>query len=197
MAFKKSRKAGFTIVELLTVVTILSILMTIVIYASGSAIKQSRANKSEAMRVAILNGIHVYHQQKGEWPGPIESIADNSTSEKITLSASEADAVIRKIVSDSLENSANPLLDCSILFTGPTSAKGCNDNHKDKSSSSYCGNKKCAYGLDFLTAYRGDAHHEARGIEDMSFGFPGTEEGRFRRFTIKYNRLTDNVTVER
>lgn len=193
-----NKKSGFTIVELLAVVAILGILMGIVVYAAGGIIKQSRGNKADAIRVALESGINNYRAQKNEWPGVIESIADSSTESIITLTSAQADEMFRELVEASLNDSGNPYIpDCNILFVGPANAEGCNDNHSDKSASDYCGNKKCARGMDFATAYRGDDHTQEKSVSSMSFGYPGTEEGRFRRFKITYNRDADKVTLSK
>lgn len=199
---KTNSKSGFTIVELLAVVGILGILMGMVVYVAGGAVKQGRGNKADAIIVAIEQGINIYHNQEGEWPGAIERAADSESSaaeNEVTLSKEEADEVVRELVKKSLEGgTGNAYLDCSMLFTGPKDAEGCNDNHSNKKNSkTYCGDKGCAYGLDFTVAYRGDEHHSPQAIDAMGFGYPGYEEGRFRRFKITYRRLTDTVKVEK
>ncbi len=197
---EKKMKKGFTIVELMIVVGILSILMTIVTFAASGAIKSARETKGEAIRVALENAIQMYHTQKGKWPAAIESAADSNTSSGSTmeLTGEEADPVFREIVKMSVEDSGgSQLVEPSVLVVARKGAKACNDNHTDKSKSDYCGNRNCSYGMDFDTAYRGGDHNQPMGIDEMCFGYAGKEEGRFRRFTIVYNYDTDKVSVKK
>lgn len=190
-------KKGFTIVELLAVVAVLGILMGIVGFAVGGLIKNSRVNKADAIRSNMESAINNYRAQHNQWPDAIESLADSSEESIITLSASAADAMFQELVTETLENNKSYVPSCEMLFVGPAGAEGCTDNHTDSSAAGYCGNKNCPRGIDFNIAYRGDDHIQARSISSMSFGYPGYEEGRFRRFTITYNRDADKVTVSK
>ena len=193
-------KKGFTIVELMVVVGILSILITIVTFAASGAVKHSREMKGEAIRVALENGIAMYHNDKQKWPSAIEAAADASTSDGATMeiTGEATDSVFREIVQLSVEDSGNKqYIDPSPLYVARPGAKACNDNHSDKSKSNYCGNKNCSYGMDFETAYRGGDRSQPMSISEMCFGYPGKEEGRFCRFTIVYNFETDKVSVKK
>ncbi len=199
-----NRRSGFTIVEMLVVIAVLAILMGIVGMAATSAIRNARGRLADAMKQAWQGAINAYYAQKGEWPGSIESAAENSSETLVDLSDSEINAVFQEIATESI-NKANPFIDVSALYVcRNSSVKGCNDlhdencPHKDQSANAksgcskvhYCGNLNCASGMDF-----NDARAKGVSISSMAFGYPGKKFGKFRRFYIRYNTQTDTVTV--
>jgi len=198
-------KRAFTIIELLTVISIIAILSTIIVIAASGSIKNARANRRDAMRVALEQAIAAYHAQdpNGEWPGAIETKAQNSEEDVCTFTAGETDEIFRKVVGKGFGKSSGArsmLIDASALFVADASklgngGKGCYDNHGNKKSSNYCGDKGCIGGIDFTrAANRNSKHHIA--FSSMAFGYPGPENGKFCRFWIEYNTKSDSVTVK-
>ena len=199
-----SRRSGFTIVEMLVVVVVLSILLGIVGTAATAAIRNSRGKRADAMKRAWQGAITAYYAQKGEWPGALERIAKSSQNAIVDLEDGELNSVFQEIVKESIDK-ANPLIDTSALYVcRNASTKGCNDLHGDNrphneleehadgrcSKRHFCGDQNCPPGMDFTEA-------RARGISisSLAFGYPGKRYGKFRRYFIQYNTQTDTVTV--
>ena len=89
-------KKGFTIVELLMVVTIIAVLLGIVTTA--------------AMRSIVQGGIDAYHRQNDKWPGAIETYAEKG--EGHTLNATEYDDVMKELLKESTGAAGkNPVMD--------------------------------------------------------------------------------------
>ena len=176
------RRRGFTIIELLAVVGILSILLTIVVTAAAGAMRDSREKRTEAMRVALQAAIASYRaaDSGGRWPGAIEFQASSAKSG--WLGEDAAQNVFRIVVQKSAGENGQPLplIDPSALFVAPTGAK-------DGTST----------GLSFNDARQGTEKRQKIGVARMLFGHPGTSSGRFHRFNIYYNAATDSVVVSK
>lgn len=171
----RALRRGFTILELMIVISVIAILATLVTKAAQSSIKQARDKESQVMAQAIRVGIANYHAQYGKWPGVIEDYADSGRAPSGgSLSASEADKVVQTIISES--GNGNPLIDASGLFVASQSAAGAKRGH----------------GLNF-----GEARRRGMPLGDMAFGYQRTQDGVFRRFRIKYDPTNDTVSVER
>ncbi|MBO7684152.1 MAG: type II secretion system protein [Kiritimatiellae bacterium] len=199
----KRGRGAFTIVELLVVIAIIGVLLGIVTTAATSAMKDSRVRRADAMGKALQQAIAAYYAQEGKWPDPIESHSSSmGNSIKYTLSGDEADRVFREIVKNSVGSSASrPLVDASALFVADSGrlkhgGDGCFDNHGDRSSTSFCGDQRCANGVDFSLASRKDSKSHIP-VDRMAFGWQGRTNGRFCRFWITYNSQADSVSVTR
>lgn len=196
-------KRGFTIVELLVVVAIIGILLGIITTAVTGSMKTARRRRADAMCKAFEQAIATYHVQEGKWPGAIETKAENiSDKPKYTFTASEGDGILSEIVGKSVgENASRPLIDVSAMFVadkGSVRGDGCFDNHSDKTSASgrkpsYCGDQHCIAGMDYMEAVR----KGKPGNGNMAFGWQGVQNGKFCRFWITYNAMTDSVSVSR
>ena len=169
-------RRGFTIVEMLMVVGILSVLLTIVTTAAVSSMRSSRAKRTEAMRQLIVNGIATYYAQKGQWPSAIESAASGNKDKVLDLNASQE--AIREVVRESSKRGGTPYVNPSALFVAPS---GVTDGR--------------ASGSDFKSALKGDAHRRPIGVSQMVFGFQCRESGKFRRFQLIYRAATDSVEL--
>jgi len=195
-------RRGFTIVELLVVVAIISILLGIVSVAARGAMRNGRAKRADAMGRVLQQSIAAYYAKMGKWPDAIESKAGNTgDSANYTLTGSEADAVFREIVKKSTGSSVSmPLVDASALFVADSgklkkSGEGCYDSHGDSSLKTFCGNQHCVNGVDFSVATKKGKSHIS--INNMAFGYPAVKSGKFSRYWITYNSRTDSVTVSR
>ena len=154
-------KKGFTIIELLTVIGIIAVLMTIVTTASMSAIRSSRARRTDAMRTALQASIATYQaaDPQGRWPGAINSMAESGQSGWIVDDA--AQTVFQIIVQKSTGESGGivPLIDPNALFVAPsgvTDGKAtrpelhcgiCGEHGGDPSSVEFCHR----IGLDYVS----------------------------------------------
>lgn len=176
-------KKGFTIVELLAVIGILAILITIVVASAGGAIKNARSQRAESMRIALEQAIGAFHAQdpNGRWPDTIEGRTDDD-EDTIVFSGTEADSIFRQVVGKGFGKSGTKsiLVDATALFVADASRA--NDS-------------RCT-GIDFpIAANRNNRAHIQ--FENMAFGYPDTETGRFRRFSVVYSMKTDSVTVRK
>jgi len=199
-------KRAFTIVELLTVVGIISILVTIVVVAAQGSIRSARDNRRDAMRNALEQAINAYHAQdpNGRWPGAIEDRAENSDEETCTFTPEETDKIFQEVVGKGFGKSSSGgrsmLVDASALFVADSGklkdgGRGCFDNHANKkNTATYCGDKGCVGGIDFSSAANRNSKHYIQ-FSSMAFGYQGPENGKFCRFWVEYNTKSDSVTV--
>ena len=174
------KHSGFTIVEMMMVIAILAVLMTMVTTAAGSAIRQARAQKADALVKLVQQGIATYYAQKDEWPGNwySDSISGNQSNDSDTyvLTDAQVDQCIRAVVQASIKTS--PMMDVSRLFV-------CNNPNGNKAS-----------GRDFIEAIHGSKRNPKKmKVSEMSFGYPEEKHGYFRRFKISYSIPTDTVIV--
>lgn len=68
---------GFTLVELLVTISILSILMTIAIISYGNVQKNARDNKRKADLATIQSALEQYHADQGFYPASISFTANS------------------------------------------------------------------------------------------------------------------------
>lgn len=182
-------KQGFTIVEVLVVIAVLSILMGIVTSAASSAIKQARVRRRDAMKSVLQAGFATYYARENKWPTTIESKADNMPADEttITIEGTSVDGAIRQIVKESMQNRAEPFIDPSTLFVANASRVPANAYQNGK--------LREVRGVDFREAIKKKGNRYI-SIDNMAFGYPDKETGYFRRFKIVYNSQTDAVTVK-
>ena len=197
----KRLSAGFTIVELLVVISIIGILLGIVTTAATGSIKNGRTRRAQAMASALQQAIAAYYAQEGEWPSVIESRSGNMGNKiKYTFTATEGDQILREVVRKSIGTGASrPLVDATALFVANASrvrGDGCFDVHGDRNCTAYCGDKQCINGVDFSLAANKDSKVHI-SLNNMAFGWQGRTNGKFCRFWITYNSQTDSVSVSR
>lgn len=197
------RRRGFTIVEMLVVIAIISVLVSLVSVAVGGSLRNGRSKRATAMGNVLQEAIAMYYTKTGQWPGAIESKANNMSGEKdtYTFSPNEADLIFQDIVKMSTGSGASmALVDASALFVADknrlkNSGEGCYDNHTDRSKTTFCGDQYCVNGTDFTRASKTGKGHIP--LSSMAFGYQATKSGKFSRFWITYNAKTDSVTVSR
>lgn len=186
------RRRGFTLVELMMVVGIISILLTVVVSSVSSSMKAARSRRASAICSAVQAGLATYYAQNDEWPDPLAGKVRNGNfggsndegangyndADMYVLQASEVRSMVKALVDEA--KNGNPLMDISALFVsrdpGEKGGKG--------------------YGMDFFTAVRGDKRSKKKmNSGEMYFGYPDPSTGRFRRLKMVYSIPADQLTV--
>ena len=109
-------RRGFTIVELIVVITVIAILATISIFAFGHFQEQGRDSKRLAEATAIAASLEKYYDENGEYPG-CSSLTTNATTVTGTsgpLKGLDQSSLIAPKASSGTTNS----LSCSDLTDG-------------------------------------------------------------------------------
>ena len=188
-------KKAFTIVELMVVIGIIAILLTLVMTATASSIKQARSRKADACCMIVQQGLATYYAQYARWPGSVgdriasgsinarsneEGVDRRTDPDKYVLEATEIDDMIRKMVLEARKG--NPLLDISGLYVSRQAGES---NGTDR-------------GMEFSEAVRGSKRNKRKmKVAEMHFGYPETSHGYFRRFKVIYSIPSDEMKVSR
>lgn len=199
-------KKGFTIVELLMVVGIIAILLGIVTTAASESIKAARKRKADAICAIVQAGFAAFYAQNDRWPGGIGTKIENGSlgtrsnqegpnysndPDKFVLTRSEIDDCIREMVLETKKG--NPVMDVSGLYVS---------RHEGRY-------REDCYGIDFMQAATIKGMSEAKSrlsratggtrltVNNMHFGYPDSDTGRFRHFKIVYSIPTDSFTVSK
>lgn len=171
------KRAGFTIVEMLIVISVIGVLMGIVTTAARNSIRDARDRRKVTMAAIIEQGMATYYQRKGRWPNALESKvqANNfDNGEYYDLQPSEVDSCFRDVVKCSTEK-RNPMMDVTGLFVAPANAKS---------------------GMDFNVARQGKKKNARKlNVNEMVFGYPDKESGKFKRYGLRYSIPGDSVKV--
>lgn len=181
MSMRKDLKSGFTIVEMLVVIAVLAVLTGIISTAASSAIRQARSRRAAALLQVLQSGIATYHVQKGKWPGNcLENWSENGVGKGSVdyLSDSDYDSMMADIVKTVKGANPVPVMDVTGLIVcskGSVTAK--------------------SYGLEFNEAVKKHRKHgQTLQLSNMAFGYQDSL-GYFRRFIVRYNGNSDDVTV--
>jgi prepilin-type N-terminal cleavage/methylation domain-containing protein len=169
---KKITRRGFTIVELLVVISIMAIIATLATGAVLKSVRQSRIRRVQMMEKSLESAIMSYRALTGKWPcnfgSPDNAGARDRDSpefaEKKTFEGRENATVFRKILEEVKNGRA--LLDTSSLLTNVSGRR-----------------MTVREALD-------------RGSTDIPIGYadPNNQQ-RFLYFKVVYNFQTDMVTV--
>lgn len=173
-----TKRRGFTILELLVVIGVISILITIVASAATSSMRAAREKRAATMRAALQEAINNYQAQdpQGRWPSPIQTLAESGKSGK--LSESESQRVFQIIVQKSTDRGGMKLVDPHGLYVAPSGTQDGRSN-----------------GMPFSEARQGDAHRQKLAVSRMAFGYQNSKTGRFHRYNVVYNAIVNTVEV--
>lgn len=178
-------RGGFTLVELLMVIVVLSVLVTLGIGAGTRSLKSGRNLKADSMRDALRVALDSYRAQVGRWPCELEpDKLDFSDPEAIYFSTYADEKGNIKVFREIIEAGgarANPYLATEALLTviGGAPEKG----HKH-----------------YLKGGTRMSLREAieKKHKDTPLGYPDPDDpSMFKLYKVVFNLRTDSVTVER
>lgn len=170
---KKITRRGFTIVELLVVISIMAVVATLATGAVLKSVRQSRVRRVEMMAKSLESAIMSYRSLTGEWPcdfGTPDSVGASvrrdgpEFAETKTFKDRENAEVFRKIFGE--VKKGRPLLDTSSLLTNVNGRR-----------------------MTVREALE-------RGATDIPVGYANPEnQQQFVFFRVVYNFQTDMITV--
>ena len=186
-------KRGFTIIELMMVIGIITILTGIVFTAANNSVKSGRTARAKALCTAVQSGLATYYAQYEKWPGALgnkiesgsirvrannEGVNRQRDDDKYVLEADEVRECVKALVDEAKQG--NPVVDVSGLFVSRHPGK---PGDRD-------------YGMDFMSAIRGTKRSKVKmKTSEMYFGYQDPETGNFRRFKMVYSIPTDQLSV--
>ena len=209
----KSKRRGFTIVELLMVIGIIAVLMGIVTTAASESIRASRTRRAEAICALVQAGFSNYYAQYDKWPGTIgdriangsigtksnnEGTDGSSDTEEYVLSVTDVDNCLRAMIDETKKG--NPVMDISGLFV--SNAKNVDPVESTCTCVSSFHKKYTpqagAHGMDFMSAIHGTRKSRRKMTTgEMHFGYPHPDSGGFMPFKVIYSISADTFTVKR
>lgn len=108
----KKRADGFTIVEIVTVVTVTAILVSIVFFAFSRIQQDARDNTRRGNVTAIAHALEKYHETNGEYPS-VRRLVNNYAGNTGTAVAS-----VLKVTADTLKMPRMPAGATNALYSG-------------------------------------------------------------------------------
>ena len=109
MAMKNKKQKGFTMVELLVVVTIIAVLTAVGAVSYGSTAKKSRDAKRTSDIEAIRTALELYRSDEGEYPVLTVNASTCITSSSI---ASATETYLEKVPTDPINTTRSTVLYC-------------------------------------------------------------------------------------
>lgn len=181
------KRRGFTIVELLLVIGIITVLMGLVTTAASESMRSARDRRAEALFRLVQSGLAAYYAQNDEWPidfkgktGNHRTGANDVDANQYDLSANDVQTCMRKLVEQA--KNGNPLIDVSGLWV----SEGDGDSKRSRYP-----------GMDFMSAIHGTRKSQKKlKLNRMNFGYPASD-GSFERFGMGYSIAADQLSVGR
>lgn len=171
----KSARRGFTIVELLVVISIMAVVATLSTGAVLKSVRQSRIKRVDMTAKSLESAVMSYRALNGEWPYKFDKPDrfDNYEQKQLadfaevqTLEGKDNAKVFKKVFEEVKNGRA--LLDTSSILTRVSGGR--------------------------MTVREAIA----RGEEDIPVGYPKPDDQKqFVFFKVTYNFQTDMVTVEK
>lgn len=114
----RTTRRGFTILELLVVISIMAIIATLAVGAASKSIKQSRSKRIDAMITSLEIALQNYRAQNNEWPFSISDLAQDRKDPNLYWSHGVQNIeVFKKMYHGAAGPSRTVYLDASALFT--------------------------------------------------------------------------------
>lgn len=89
-------RRGFTILELLIVISIMAIIATFATGAALKSIKNSRSKRADAMRQVLEMAIINYRAQENEWPFTLTDLEQDTSDANVYWAKAEKNKVVFK-----------------------------------------------------------------------------------------------------
>ncbi len=168
------KRRGFTIIELLVVISIMAVLATLATGAALKAVKQSRNKRIDATCKALDMALMNYRAQENGWPfktgdkGDLEKDKDPQQHPGIYWAHGENNKLVFKPLYHGPGGSSTVYLDASAL----------------------------------MAVYKGQRAQLrallSKGIRDVSLMYPNPDDpNRISYYCVEYNQNTDSVKVHR
>ena len=180
------KRRGFTIIEMLMVIGILSILIGIITTAASQSMQAARSRRAEAAKKVVQTALGAYYAANDDWP--VSGLAKrtgnhkngNVTDESVyDLTADEVRTCVKALVMAT--KNGNPFLDVTGLWVS---------RHDGNST------REKVPGMDFMSAIRGTRKSSRKmKLAEMHFGYPRTSDGGFERFGMGYSLTADMISV--
>ncbi|HRR34605.1 MAG TPA: type II secretion system protein [Kiritimatiellia bacterium] len=192
---KQAQRRGFTIVELLVVISIMAVLATLATGAAIKSIRQSRNKRVEMTAKSLEAALMGYRALKGGWP---EDVFNPSVIDEVCSELKESSAYARTVTYGEHSHSHGGSY-CS-RSAGRFKAK---DNHRIFKEV-FAEVKRGRALLDtssILTSVTGGGRMTVREALDQNKGeipvgyVNPDNQGEFKFFKVQYNFDTDSVTV--
>ena len=179
----RRRRFGFTLFELMLVLTIIGILVTLVSSSIRGATRAARIRRANALCKLLQEGLATYYAQYDKWPGDVGDKIERGTygtgDNRVVLKEGEARDMVRVLVAETKKG--NPLLDITGMFVSRDNGNG--GYHK--------------HGINFMDAIRGTRRSPRKmKVSEMHFGYPDPAHGHFRPFKIIYSVPSDHMEVK-
>lgn len=137
-----NNRRGFTLIEILVVITVIAIISSIALMTYTKTQQQSRDSQRSVSATIVVEGLEKYYSQNGEYPSVAKMIATNATTPKNLLGLSSlesfvaprsADGTTTNIWKTGTASSTNPLTysantdNSASCLTGNTATDVCTD----------------------------------------------------------------------
>jgi prepilin-type N-terminal cleavage/methylation domain-containing protein len=114
----RAARRGFTMLELLVVISIMAILATLAVGAASKAIKQSRSKRIDAMIMGLQVALQNYRAQENEWPFSLSDlIPGRGDGNPYWCHGADNYKIFKKMYHGAAGESRTVFLDASALFT--------------------------------------------------------------------------------